>query len=168
MIPASPPAAWPARVFNTSMTLRFGGEVVRLVHVAHAHTDGDTIVRLEQANVLHMGDIYFGDMFPFIDLSSGGSIQGTLHAVDVALGMSDDATRIVPGHGPVASRRELLAYRAMLADVSDDVHAQVRRGKSLAEVLSTHPAGEYQLEGDADRFVAAVYAGWSEPAPRSK
>jgi cyclase len=168
LIPASPPAAWPVRVFTSNMTFGFGSEVVRLVHVAHAHTDGDTIVRIEHANVIHMGDIYFGGMFPFIDLSSGGSIQGTLRAVDIALGMSDEETRIVPGHGPVASRRDLLVYRAMLADVSDHVRAQVRRGRSLAEVLSTHPAGEYRLEGDADRFVAAVYAGWSEPGPHTE
>ena len=167
LIPASPPAAWPARRFNSALTLRFGNDLVRLVHVAHAHTDGDTIVRLEHANVLHLGDLYFGGMFPFIDLSSGGSIQGYLRALDVAIAMSDDATLVVPGHGPVGRRQDLLAYRAMLAAVSSDVRTRVLRGETLARILSARPAGRYHLEGDEDRFVAAVYAGWAKPSPAS-
>lgn len=166
LIPASPPAALPVQTFDSGFRLRFGSEVVRMVHVGRAHTDGDTIIRFDRANVLHMGDLYFGGMFPFIDLSSGGSIQGYLHALDIAVRMSDEATLIVPGHGPVGHRSDLLAYRAMLAAVSDEVRARVRRGESLAKVLSARPAAGYRLEGDEDRFVAAVYAGWAK-SPRA-
>lgn len=156
-IPAGPAIALPTRTFGASATIVFGNERVVLVHIPHAHTDGDTLVKLSRANVLHMGDVYFNGLYPFIDRSSGGSIQGLIRAVDAGLRLSDTRTRIVPGHGAVATRGELSAYRAMLAGVATEVRSQIARGRLREEIVASHPAAKYGLEGDADRFVASVY-----------
>jgi cyclase len=156
-VPASPAIALPTVVYDSEMDIHFGAETVRLRHTPLAHTDGDSLVYLEAANVLHMGDVFFNGLFPFIDRSSGGSIQGLIRSVDVALSMSDGSTRVVPSHGPVATRAELQAYRDMLQDVSDRVQAAMARGETLEAVVAGDPAAAYRLQGDADRFVAAIF-----------
>ena len=161
LVPASPPAAWPKQNYDRAMTMRFGSETVRLVHVANAHTDGDTLVKLVNANVIHMGDVFFNGIFPFIDLDSGGSVQGLIRAVDAALAMSDDRTRFVPGHGAIATRADLVAYRGMLADVSANVRRQIGVGHDLDAIVASRPAAGYKLEGEEDRFVSAIFAGYS-------
>jgi len=161
LVPASPAGAWPRQSYDRAMTIRFGSETVRLVHVANAHTDGDTLVKLANANVIHMGDVFFNGIFPFIDLDSGGSIQGLIRAVDAALTMSNGATKIIPGHGEIATRAELAAYRAMLADVAANVRRQIGQGHDLATIVTSKPAAAYKLEGEEDRFIAAVYKGYA-------
>ena len=158
-IPAAPPEALPAVVFDDLLELHVGAETIDLRHAPNAHTDGDTIVRLERANVIHMGDIFFNGIWPFIDRGSGGDSRGLIRAVDMALAMADARTVIVPGHGPIATRAELQHYRDMLADVSGRVRAQIAAGKSLAEVVASKPATAYRdgMEGDEDRFVGAIY-----------
>jgi len=158
-IPPDPPAALPRLIFDNGLDLHLGAETVQLRHVAHAHTDGDTLVLFKKANVLAMGDVFFNHIFPFIDRSSGGSIQGLIRAVDVALTMSDDHTRIVPAHGPVATRAELVAYRAMLSDVATRVRTQMHAERSLEDIVASHPAAAYRtgMEGEEDRFVEAIY-----------
>ncbi|MDQ3229953.1 MAG: MBL fold metallo-hydrolase, partial [Pseudomonadota bacterium] len=111
-IPASPGAALPVVTFASDLNLHLNGDSVHVQHVAHAHTDGDALVKFERANVLHMGDVYFNGLYPFIDASSGGSIGGLLAAIDSGLALSDDNTIVVPGHGPVSNRSELAAYGA--------------------------------------------------------
>lgn len=156
-VPASPAIALPTVVYDSEMDIHFGAETVRLRHTSMAHTDGDSLVYLEAANVLHMGDVFFNGLFPFIDRSNGGSIQGLIRSVDVALSMSDENTRIVPSHGRPATRAELQAYRDMLQDVSDRVQAAMDRGETLEAVVEGDPAAAYRLQGDADRFVAAIF-----------
>jgi cyclase len=163
LIPASAAIALPGKTYRDGLTIRFGQEEIRLVHIANAHTDGDTLVKLEQANVLHMGDVFFNGLYPFIDLSSGGSIQGLIRAVEAGLRLSNAHTRIVPGHGAVATRAELAAYRDMLVAVDRDVRGQIARGHDLATILASHPAAGYRLEGDADRMVAAIHANHTLP-----
>src|SRR5688572_15777219 len=114
-VPPAPKAALPVVTFDHSVTLNINGDRLRAMHVLNAHTDGDSLVYWEKANVLHMGDVFFHKVtFPFVDLSSGGSIDGLIHAVNQALGIANETTTIIPGHGPVASRQELVAYRDML------------------------------------------------------
>lgn len=158
-IPAAAPEALPAIVFDEGMDLHHGAETVELRHAANAHTDGDTIVRLRQANVIHMGDIFFNGYFPFIDRDSGGSAQGLIAAVDRALAMTDERTRIVPAHGPIATRAELQAYRDMLAAVAERVRAARAAGHSRAEIAASDILAPYRAgrEGNADGFVGAVY-----------
>jgi cyclase len=158
-IPPASDAALPTVLYDEKMELLVGGETVKLRHAANAHTDGDTIVMLEKANVIHMGDIFFNGIFPFIDRSSNGSIQGMIAGVDQALAMADDHTRIVPAHGKIATKAELAAYRAMLDDVADKVGRAMKAGKSRAEIIAMMPASGYRngMEGNEDRFVEAIY-----------
>lgn len=158
-IPPASDAALPTVLYDESIDLHVGAETVRLRHAANAHTDGDTIVMLEKANVIHMGDIFFNGIFPFIDRSSNGSIQGMIAGVDQALAMADDHTRIVPAHGKIATKTELAAYRAMLADVAKRVGLAMKAGKSRTEIVAMQPASGYRkgMEGNEDRFVEAIY-----------
>jgi len=137
-----PPAArnaLPVVTFASDLSLHLNGDDVRVWHVAHAHTDGDALVKFEKANVLHMGDIYFNGLYPFIDAESGGSIGGFLAAIDRGLALSDADTVVVPGHGPVSNRSELAAYGAMLKDYRDRIAALKREGKSLKDVIALKP-----------------------------
>jgi cyclase len=162
-IPAAPAAALPSLLFDRRLKLRLGSETVILHHLPHAHTDGDVIVKVRQANVLHMGDIFFNGIFPFIDRSSGGSIQGLLRAVDAALAMADGNTRIVPGHGAIAGKADLIAYRTMLNDIAARVRSEMKVGRSLAEIVAADPAAAYRgrMQGNADRLVTAIYDSYS-------
>jgi glyoxylase-like metal-dependent hydrolase (beta-lactamase superfamily II) len=158
-IPAGAPEALPTVVFDEALDIHHGGETVELRHAANAHTDGDTIVRLRQANVLHLGDLFFNGYFPFIDRDSGGSIQGLIAAVDRALEMSNDATRIVPGHGAIATRAELRAYRDMLQTVAENVRIGIAAGRSRKEMVESDVLAIYSSGrgGNAAGFVGAIY-----------
>jgi cyclase len=156
-IPASPAIALPTVVFDEAMSLHFGGETVQLRHTPAAHTDGDSLVYLEQANVLHMGDVFFNGLYPFIDRSSGGSIQGLIASVDTALAMANAETRIIPAHGPATNRAGLEGYREMLVTVRDKVQAGIEAGQTKDQVVGSRPAAAYALEGEEDGFVNAIY-----------
>lgn len=156
-VPASPDIALPAVTYDETLALHFGGETVSLRHTPLAHTDGDSLVYLEKANVLHMGDVFFNGMFPFIDRSSGGSIQGLIRSVEVGLSMSDADTQVVPAHGAVATRADLEAYRDMLVSVRDRVQARIAAGDTVEAIIESRPAAAYPLPGDVDRFVRAIH-----------
>jgi cyclase len=160
-VPASPAGALPVVTFEDGVTLHLNGDTLHVVHVAHAHTDGDSLVHWQKANVLHMGDTFFHKAsFPFIDISSGGSIDGLIAAADKGLAWSNESTRIIPGHGPVASRAELAAYRAMLVDVRAKVAAGIGAKRTLAQIQAAKPAASYGMpEGfiKPDQFVAFVH-----------
>jgi glyoxylase-like metal-dependent hydrolase (beta-lactamase superfamily II) len=135
--------------------------VLRIIHVRRAHTDGDSLVYWTKANVLHMGDTFFHKMsLPFIDLESGGSIDGAIAAVRAGLALAAPGVKIIPGHGPVATRADLAAYLAMLVDVRTKVAAARRARKSLAQIKAANPAKRYEVAGGfimADAFVETVY-----------
>jgi glyoxylase-like metal-dependent hydrolase (beta-lactamase superfamily II) len=160
-VPASPEGALPVVTFEDGVALHLNGDTLHVVHVANAHTDGDSLVHWEKANVLHMGDTFFHKAsFPFIDLSSGGSIDGLIAAVDKGLALSNGTTRIIPGHGPVASKAELAAYRAMLADVRARVAGGIAAKRSLAQIQASKPAARYGMPAGfikPDQFVAFVH-----------
>ena len=160
-VPASPKGALPVVTFAEGLDLNLNGDTLHVIHVRNAHTDGDSIVHWQKANVLHMGDTFFHRAsFPFIDLSSGGSIDGLIAATAKGLAMANDATRIIPGHGPVASRAEFIAYRAMLVDIRAKVAAGIAAKRSLAQIQATKPAARYGMPDGfikPDAFVQAVY-----------
>lgn len=166
-VPASPKDALPVVTFDDGVTLHLNGDTLHIVHVRNAHTDGDALVHWQKANVLHMGDTFFHQVsFPFIDLSSGGSIDGAIAAADKGLAMSNDTTRIIPGHGPVASRAELVAYRAMLADVRAKVAAGIAANRSLVQIKAATPAARYGMPDGfvkPDQFVETVYNSLKSP-----
>lgn len=142
-VKASPRAALPVVTFTEAVTFHLNGEEVHAFHVAPAHTDGDAVVHFRRADVVHMGDTYFNGFYPYIDLSSGGSVEGMIAAADRVLAMAGERTRIIPGHGPVSGRAELRAYRDVLATVRDRVRALAREGKTLEQVLAARPSAEF-------------------------
>jgi cyclase len=132
----SPKAALPVATFGGTMSFHVNGEELRALHMPRAHTDGDAIVHFTRSDVIHMGDIYFNGMYPFIDASSGGTVEGTLAACDQALALATDRTRIIPGHGPLSNKAELKAYRDMVATVHARVKEQVAAGKAAEEIFA--------------------------------
>ena len=142
-VPPAPAAALPVITFAQSMAFHLNGDDIEIVHVDPAHTDGDSFVFFKKANVLHMGDTYFSAGYPFIDLSSGGSVDGYVKAADRALAMTQPSTKIIPGHGPVADRDKLRAFRDMIVTIRDRVKKLAAARKTLAEVQAAKPSAEY-------------------------
>jgi cyclase len=140
---ASPKPALPVVTFTDSVSFHLNGEEIRTLHVPRAHTDGDAIVYFTGSNVLHMGDTYFNGMYPFIDASSGGTLDGVIAAADRGLAIANDNTRIIPGHGPLSNRRELQAYRDMLADINTRMKKLVAEGRSVDEIVAAKVTGAY-------------------------
>ncbi|WP_430415394.1 MBL fold metallo-hydrolase [Parasphingorhabdus sp.] len=160
--PASPAEALPTVTYHDGLKLHLNGDEVHIKHMKHAHTDGDSIVFWKKANVLHMGDLYFNKVtLPFIDLNSGGNARGVLAAAETALTMVDDETKIIPGHGPMATKADLMAYRDMMKTVIGLVETAQSDGKTLEEVQAMKPAAKWDVNPDGfikgDAFVEAVY-----------
>jgi glyoxylase-like metal-dependent hydrolase (beta-lactamase superfamily II) len=164
--PPSPEDALPVLTFDSSVTFRLNGETIRAHHVPPAHTDGDSIVRFEGANAVHLGDLFFNGVYPFIDISSGGDVDGYLAALDQALEGLDDETLIIPGHGPLAKKADLVAARDMLRTVRDRIAAAIAEGKSVEETLAASPTAEFDEKWSwefisGEQLVRIVYAGLS-------
>jgi cyclase len=131
---ALPAAALPAITFPDRLTMYAGGQAIRLVHYPHAHTDGDVVVFIDGLNVVHMGDMFFNGMFPFMDVAHGGDIANWVLDLDAVLaGLPADA-KVIPGHGPLGGVAELKAFRDMLAASADLVRKQMKAGKTLDEI----------------------------------
>jgi cyclase len=142
-IPASPPRALPVVTFARDVTFHLGDEEISVTHVASAHTDGDSFVRFRRANVLHLGDCYLNGSFPVIDFSNGGTFTGVIAAADTALGMLDARTRIIPGHGGIATGKDLREWREMLVTISERVKKSVAAGLSLEQIKAQRPTREW-------------------------
>lgn len=161
-VPAAPKAALPVVTFAEDVTFHLNGETLHAFHVPPAHTDGDSIVHFQNANVVHMGDVFFNGGYPFIDAGSGGSVDGVIHAVNKVLAMTDADTRFIPGHGPLATRDDLVAYRNMLEDVRARIAALKADGKSVEEAQAAKPTAHLDETWgggfiNADQIVAIVY-----------
>jgi len=165
-VPPSPKAALPVVTFNDAVTFHLNGDEIHAFHVPPAHTDGDSIVHFRKANVVHMGDLYFNGMYPFIDLGTGGSVDGMIGAADHALSLVDANTRIIPGHGAVSGRGELAAFRDMLVMARDRIKPMAASGKRLEQVIAAKPTrdldekwGKGFLKPEA--FVEIVYTDFA-------
>ena len=131
---ALPANALPDVTFSDRLAAYAGGETIRLVHFPHAHTDGDIVVFLDGLKVVHMGDMFFNGMFPFLDVANGGDIDSWVRQLDIILDSLPGDSMIIPGHGPLAGVAELKAFRGMLADSADLVRKQMKAGKTLDEI----------------------------------
>ena len=158
----SPKIALPVITYHDGLSLHVNGDEVRTYHMHDGHTDGDSVVIWRKANIVHMGDLFFNKVtLPFIDLSSGGSARGMLSATEKVLAMTDANTKIIPGHGPVAARADLEAYRDMLQSVIGSVASGIAAKKTLAEIQAMKPAAKWDanpagfIKGDG--FVETVY-----------
>ena len=142
-VPASPGVALPMVTFAASVNFHLNGEDIRAIHVPRAHTDGDAIVHFVKSDVVHMGDTYFNGFYPFIDTSSGGTIDGVVAACDRALEIVGDRTKVIPGHGPLSNKAELKAYRDMLATVSARIRKMVADGRKLEEITASDATADF-------------------------
>jgi len=157
-----PSADIPTQTFASGLTLNATVEQIRLQHIAPAHTDTDIFVHFPKANVLHMGDVFFNGFYPFIDVSTGGHINGMIDGVTSALQIANATTKVVPGHGPAGDLEALRAYGRMLAGIRDKVRTLKASGKSLADVKAAKPSADYDARWGtggvpADAFVEVVY-----------
>jgi len=161
---AAPPRALPIVTFNDSATFHLNGHTAVVFHVANAHTDGDAIVWFPDANVLHAGDCLFNGMYPVIDAGAGGTLDGMITANDRILSIVKADTRIIPGHGPLATRADVEAFRDMLKEARTKIAPLVKKKKSLQEILAARPLAPLDAKWGqgsmkSDPFIGAVVAG---------
>jgi glyoxylase-like metal-dependent hydrolase (beta-lactamase superfamily II) len=135
-IPPAPEAAWPVITFEDAITIHFNGEEVSVMHFPEGHTDGDSVIYFTKSNVLHIGDHMFKDRFPFIDLDSGGSVDGYIQNVERMMDEINEDTLIIPGHGDLASKEDLKIFHAMLQQTSHIIRSKMDEGMSLGEIQS--------------------------------
>ena len=141
--PPYPRDALPVVTFNDRMSLHFNGESATAYHVANGHTDGDSIIHFPVSNVIHMGDMYFNGLYPYVDLDAGGSMEGLVRAADLALSMANESTRIIPGHGPLAMVEDLKNYRDFLIEASANVQELIDQGMDLQQIIAEQPTKEW-------------------------
>jgi glyoxylase-like metal-dependent hydrolase (beta-lactamase superfamily II) len=163
--PVANPLGFPAVTYGMGEPIRLhmNGEDVQLIPIRAAHTGGDTNIRFDKANVLFIGDFYRNYGYPFIDINNGGSLDGMLEGLDLTMKSADAGTILVPGHGTLIKRDDIIPYRDMIVAVRDKVRALIGQGKSLQEVLAAKVTASYDAKtaggtgASADRFVTAVY-----------
>ena len=161
--PALPNAAWPVITFNDEMTLYLNGQTVRLIHAPTAHTDGDTFIYFEEADVLHTGDLMFSGMFPFVDVTSGGTFAGFTAASQAMADLITDETRIIPGHGPLSTKSDIAEIVDMLEGTTAAVQAEIDAGKDIEAILDAAPLTPWVEDWawgfiDEARFTRLIYA----------
>jgi cyclase len=165
-IPASPAAALPVVTFSDGVTLHWNGETIRVEHVAPAHTDGDSQVWFEKANAVHMGDTFVNGFFPFIDVESGGTVDGLIDSANRALARTKNDTQIIPGHGPLAKPADLAKFRDMLVDVRGRVRKAIKSGKKMEPFVASKPLADLDAAWGGgfiktDQFVTLVWMSLS-------
>jgi glyoxylase-like metal-dependent hydrolase (beta-lactamase superfamily II) len=160
-IPPAPEEALPVVTYGQGLRLHLNGDTVDVMFLGGGHTDGDSVIFWREDNVVHMGDLYFNiPGYPFVDVSSGGSVLNAMNSLDAVIRMIDDGTKIIPGHGPMSTKAELVAYRAMIGGAVARVQALKAEGKTLDGVIAAQPlAGFNRGEGfiSADGFVTAIW-----------
>ena len=156
----------PQITYQDTMKLHLNGEQIELYHFGHAHTTGDTAVFLRNSNVLHMGDVFNMTGPPFIDAGNGGSIDGIISFCEEVLKVVNDKTVVVPGHGPISTTEDLQTYIDMLIVVRDRIQQGIQQGKSLQEIIDTHPTKEWRdMFGEGPFIVGVIdraYAGMTK------
>lgn len=161
-VPPSPEAALPVVTFTDAVTFHWNGDEIRVYHVPPAHTDGDSIVHFAKADVVHMGDVFFNGGYPFIDTSSGGRVDGVIAAADRVLAAVGEKTRIIPGHGPLATKADLQAYRDVVKTLRDRIATLKAEGKSRDQVIAAKPTADHDAKWGGgfmkgDTFTGLVY-----------
>ena len=158
------PEGLPVVTFSGDISFHLNGDTIHAVHVPHAHTDGDSIIHIKTANVIHAGDIFFNGFYPFIDVNHGGSLKGMIKAVDKILSLADENTKIIAGHGPLGDKKQLARYRQMLETAYSRLKKLKAEGKTAQEAISARPLAD--LEGEwgngflkNDRWIEIIYSG---------
>lgn len=157
--PPSPHVALPVITFTDGVTFHINGDSLVVVHVPPAHTDGDALVYFTKANVVHTGDTFITSGLPFVDLSSGGSINGVIASAEHVYAVTDDQTKIIPGHGPLANRAKVKAWRDMLVVLRERMTKEIAAGKTFEQIAAMKITAPYARDwpGGHDRFVKLLY-----------
>ena len=158
--------ALPVVTFDDTVSVHFNGEEIRLIHLGPGHTDGDTIVHFTKSGVVHMGDLFFNGRFPFVDLGSGGDVGGLLKNVETAVKTLPDDVKIIPGHGALATKADLVKFQEMLVETTDLVRKALSEGKSVAEVKAAGLPEKFKSWGggfiNASRWLEISYNSLSK------
>lgn len=154
----APEAALPVLTYSGAITIHLNGEEVYAFPVPPAHTDGDTFIYFKDSDVVHTGDVFRTTAFPVIDTNNGGTLPGTLEALGTLIGVAGPNTKILPGHGGVSTREDVMGFRDMVLDVAGQVESMLERNMSYEQVAQADPTAAYNAQyGDPDRFLRAVY-----------
>ena len=169
-VPPAPETARPLVTFTKEMTFHLNGEDVKVFHVEPGHTDGDAVIYFQNANVMHMGDLYFEGLYPYIGIYSGGSINGMIKVINQILPMIDENTKVVPGHGPLSNKAQLQEYVSMLTAIRDNVSRLMQKGNTMEEVVVAKPTLAFDEKWGKgflppDQFAKLVYMDLSPKLP---
>jgi glyoxylase-like metal-dependent hydrolase (beta-lactamase superfamily II) len=162
--PPAPAAALPTKLFNSEQTLHLNGATLALNYYPPAHTDSDISVHFTDADIIHVADTLWNGHFPFIDYSTGGSIDGMIRAAEENVATATDETIVIPGHGPIGNKSHLIEFRDMLVAVREKIAVLKKHGKSRDEVVAAKPTADYDAKWggfviNGDFFAKLVYAG---------
>jgi len=157
--PPSPGGALPVVTFTDTVSFHLNGDSIVVFHVAPAHTDGDAIVTFTKANVVHTGDVFVSDRFPFVDRSSGGTIDGIIAATERLFTVTNAQTKIIPGHGPLTDRARIKAYHDMLVVMRDRMRKEIAAKRTIDQVLASKITAEYDKDWatNRERFLRILY-----------
>ncbi len=161
-VPPAPEVALPVITFTDAVTFHWNGDEIRVFHVENAHTDGDAIIHFTDANVIHAGDTFFNNIYPFIDAGTGGTLDGVIQSVEQILSMANPDTKIIPGHGELTDDAGLRKYRDMLVAVRDRMQSLIAQGKSKDEIVAAKPTQDFDAAWgngflNPDQWVGIVY-----------
>ena len=159
--PASPKEALPVITFDQSLSVHFNGEDIRAIHFPHGHTDGDSVIFFSASNVVHLGDDFFAGRFPFVDLESGGSVEGLVKNIGELVNKIPADAKLIPGHGPISTLDDLKSYHRMLQQTTEIVRGKIAAGKTLDQIKSEGLPDEWKPWGagfiKTDRWVETIY-----------
>ena len=155
----SPEDALPVLTYSDAITIHLNGSEVHAAPLPPAHTDGDSYIHFRDDDVIHAGDVFRTTGYPYIDQNNGGTLWGTIDALAVLIGLAGPDTKLIPGHGDVSTREDVIEFRDMILTVRDRVAALVEDGASYGQVAAASPTAEWDARwGDPERFLTAVYA----------
>lgn len=164
--PASPKEALPVITFDQSLSVHFNGEEIRVIHFPQGHTDGDSVIFFTGSNVVHLGDDFFAARFPFVDLDSGGTVQGLIKNIGEIIPKLPAGVKLIPGHGPISSVDDLKLYHGMLQATTDVVSKKMAAGKTLAEIKAEGLPEEWKSWGTGfiktDMWIETIHRSLSK------
>ncbi|HYO13670.1 MAG TPA: MBL fold metallo-hydrolase [Thermoanaerobaculia bacterium] len=164
--PPAPEGALPVLTFGDAVSIHFNGEEIKAVHFPHGHTDGDSVIFFTGSGVVHMGDDMFAGRFPFVDLGSGGSVQGLIENIGKVLGQIPADTKVIPGHGPLSTVEDLKGYHRMLLETTDIVRKRMEAGRTLEQIQAEGLPEQWKEWGsgfiDTKTWIATIHASYSQ------
>ncbi|MEW6128059.1 MAG: MBL fold metallo-hydrolase [Acidobacteriota bacterium] len=166
VVQPAPKEALPVITFEQSVSIHFNGEEIRALHYPHGHTDGDSIIFFTKSNVVHMGDDFFAGRFPFVDIDSGGSVEGLVKNIEKVIGKVPADVKIIPGHGAISTLDDLKKYHRMLVETTGVVAKKMKDGKTLQQIQAEGFAEEWKEWGtgfvNANRWIETIHRSMSK------